>query len=141
LHLHSRARLRRRLRAALDFFGALRARQHDATIRAWAASIGEEELAKRLRACIRAAPEPKDYAISDPGPDGITSSSADDHAPLPPAVEGLPDFAAAGSATLALLLEAGEDLVREQEAVNAWKLSEQYMKKMTGGASLLGFGG
>jgi hypothetical protein len=103
----------------LDFFGALRARQHDATIRAWAGAIGEAELTKRLRAVIRHKEDDED---------------------APPLPE-LPDFAAAGTATLQLLLAAGEDLVREQEAVNSLKLSEAYMKKMSGdGSALLGFG-
>jgi hypothetical protein len=130
----------------LDFFGALRARQHDATIRAWAASIGETELNKRLCTVIRAGPEPTERAIDDPGsddiaPDRTTAADVAAAEKMSAVASLLPDFAAAGSATLSLLLEAGEDLVREQEAVNAWKLSEDYMKKQTGGGSLLGFGG
>ena len=39
--------------AGLDFFGALRARQHDSLIRAWAADLGEVELSKKLRAVLR----------------------------------------------------------------------------------------
>ena len=105
--------------AALDFFGALRARQHDSLIRSWAAALGEAELGKRLRAVIR---------------------RRDDADPPEPPVEGLPDFAAAGAATLGMLLAAGRDLEREQEEVNAHKLSDEYMKVMSGGASLIGFG-
>ena len=53
---------------------------------------------------------------------------------------GLPDFAAAGTATLSMLMAAGHDLEREQEEVNSHKLSDEYLKVMTGGASLIGFG-
>lgn len=60
--------------------------------------------------------------------------------PPDPPVKGLPDFAAAGAATIGQLLAAGRDLEREQEEVNSHKLSEAYMKTMTGGASLIGFG-
>ena len=118
----------------LDFFGALRARQHDATIRAWAASLGESELSARLRAAMR---EQRDAQRN-----AELIAAGEDPLEARPPVEGLPDFAAAGSATLDLLLAAGEDLVREQEAVNSWKLSQDYMKTQTGGErSLLGFGG
>jgi hypothetical protein len=130
----------------LDFFGALRARcvpslrrdvsslpacahafairfaarrQHDSLIRSWAAELGEVELGKRLRAVLR---------------------RRDDADPPEPPVEGLPDFAAAGAATVGMLLAAGHDLEREQEEVNNHKLSDEYMKKMSGGASLIGFG-
>ena len=87
--------------AGLDFFGALRARQHDSLIRAWAADLGEVELSKKLRAVLR---------------------RRDDADPPEPPVEGLPDFAAAGAATLGMLLAAGHDLEREQEEVNSHRL-------------------
>ena len=88
--------------AGLDFFGALRARQHDSLIRAWAADLGEVELSKKLRAVLR---------------------RRDDADPPEPPVEGLPDFAAAGAATtLEMLLAAGHDLEREQEEVNSHRL-------------------
>ncbi len=97
-------------------------------IRAWAAALGEVELARMLRAAMR---QPTEAEAA------LTASLGGEAAPP---LEGLPDFAAAGSATLALLLEAGEDLVREQDAVNSLQLSTEYMKTQTGGASLLGFG-
>ena len=119
--------------AALDFFGALRARQHDATIRAWAGSLGEVELNKRLKEAMR---EQRDAQRNVE----LVAAGNEPMEAKPP-VEGLPDFAAAGTATLALLLAAGEDLVREQEAVNSWKLSADYMKTTAdNGVSLLGFG-
>ena len=89
-------------------------------------------MAKRLRACI--APPPRRSSSSF---DDDASADADPER----VIEGLPDFAAAGSATLPLLLAAGADLEREQEAVNTWKLSEDYMKKQSGGGGLLGLMG
>ena len=83
----------------LDFFGALRARRHDARIRAWAAEHSEDEVARRLRLFIR---------------------DEDAGAPL------LPDFAAASVATLRELIATGEDLQREQQAVMDFRLSEEY---------------
>jgi hypothetical protein len=103
----------------LDFFGALRARQHDSLIRAWAGELGEVELGNKLRAVLR---------------------RRDNADPPEPPVPGLPDFAAAGTATLSMLMAAGHDLEREQEEVNSHKLSDEYLKVMTGGASLIGFG-
>jgi hypothetical protein len=46
----------------------------------------------------------------------------DDADPPEPPVEGLPDFAAAGAATLGMLLAAGPDWEREQEEVNSHRL-------------------
>ena len=112
---------------ALDFFGALRARQHDALIREWAASLDEKELSKRLRAAMRYATE-------------ADAAERDKEATPPTRPEGLPDFGKEGGASLDLLLAAGHDLAREQEEVNSHKLSEDYMKKQSGGASLIGFG-
>ena len=103
---------------ALDFFGARRARRQDGLIRDWAAGLGDAELTRRLRLAIRHTAEEGE-----------------------PAAGQFPDFAAAGRATLAQLLAAGRSLEAEQEAVNSWRLSEDYMKKQSGGASLLGFGG
>ena len=103
----------------LDFFGALRARRYDATIRDWIAQLGsEKEVNKRLLAGLR---------------DEETAAA------------GLPDFSAAGTATLEMLLAAGRDLEREQEAVLALRLSAEYQKNLgkeeVGRGGLTGFGG
>ena len=100
----------------LDFFGALRARRYDATILAWAQSLSESEVNKRLLRFIRDEEEGK---------------------------KGLPDFGASQTATLQALLLAGHDLAEEQELVNSSRLSEAYMKNMsrTGYGGGIGLGG
>jgi ATPase family associated with various cellular activities (AAA) len=102
----------------LDFFGALRARRYDATIREWVGQLGsEKEVNKRLLKGLRDEE------------DGVPT-------------EGLPDFTAAGTATL---LEAGRDLEREQETVLSMQLSREYQKNLAmeegNGSGLTGFGG
>lgn len=93
----------------LDFFGAVRAKRYDAAIREWAAALGsEKEMGKRLIAALRAEE------------DGA-------------AVEGLPDFAGAESASLASLLADGAALAEEQERVLTSRLSDTYMRKMAPG--------
>jgi len=100
----------------LDFFGALRARRYDTTIMAWAQSLSESEVNKRLLRFIRDEEEGK---------------------------KGLPDFGASQTATLQALLLAGHDLAEEQELVNSSRLSEAYMKNMsrTGYGGGIGLGG
>ncbi len=109
----------------LDFFGALRARRYDDTILRWMVELGsEKEVNKRLLKFIRdedATPNDEERAHQ----------------------AGLPDFGNARTATLEALLEAGRSLENEQEQVNSYRLSEDYMKNMKrveNGASL-GFGG
>ena len=100
----------------LDFFGALRSRRYDGTIRAWAAALGSEaEVNKRLLAALREE----------------EGSQA-----------GLPDFASAPAANLASMLLDGARLAEEQEAVLTSRLSDAYFKNMHPGAGAgIAFGG
>lgn len=109
----------------LDFFGALRARRYDATLLDWCASLGypasQKEVNRRLMAAIR-----------------------DENNGENTAKDLLPDFAAAQTATLPMLLAAGRDLVEEQERVLQNRLSEDYMRVMKRpeyGAASLGLSG
>lgn len=109
----------------LDFFGALRARRYDSTILSWVAENGypqsQKEVNRRLLAAIR-----------------------DENLGEDKAKDLLPDFAAAQTATLPMLLATGRDLVEEQERVLENRLSEQYMRVMKTpefGAAGLGFSG
>jgi hypothetical protein len=107
----------------LDFFGALRARRYDSTLMAWMAELGypdsHKEVSSRLMASIRDDLRGEDTATAL-----------------------LPDWAAAQTATLPVLLATGMSLAEEQERVLENRLSETYFKKMTGPASgLLSLGG
>ena len=107
----------------LDFFGALRARRYDSTLMAWMAGLGYPDSHKEVNARLMAA-------VRDDlrGEDTATAL--------------LPDWAAAQTATLPMLLATGRDLAEEQQRVLEHRLSETYMKTMTGPASgLLSLGG
>ena len=103
----------------LDFFGALRSRQFDRAILHWRDSLTTDPdaapglVGKRIAAHIRGKED------------------------------ALPSFEGLAEASLAELIEAGEDLALEQEHVLAFKLSQEYMKTMRrvdgSSGSLLGF--
>eukprot|EP00271_Cylindrocystis_brebissonii_P008002 TRINITY_DN22004_c0_g1_i2.p1 TRINITY_DN22004_c0_g1~~TRINITY_DN22004_c0_g1_i2.p1 ORF type:complete len:249 (-),score=67.23 TRINITY_DN22004_c0_g1_i2:1057-1803(-) len=95
---------------ALDFYGALRSRTYDAKILEWISEVGGAE--KMGPKLVRRGVDPSWQA---------------------PTVE-------APKATLAALVEAGEELVAEQERVMSMRLSEDYMKTQKGDGGLLGFG-
>lgn len=138
---------------ALDFFGALRSRRHDAALRAWAAALGEERLARALRAGLRrgdgyAAAARHGGGDADYGREaaaaagGRAAAEGDpDAAAADPGADPLPDLSASGAVALADLLAAGQDLEREQEAVMGSRLSDDYMRVMREGQGVgLNFG-
>ena len=99
----------------LDFFGALRARQFDRAILAWRDGVGAPEaVGKAITAYVRGKED------------------------------ALPSFEDARQTTFELLLEAGDDLAREQQMVNEFNLANEYMKVMKavpGGGGGIGLSG
>ena len=99
---------------ALDFFGALRGATYDSQIRDWI--IGD---------VVGTELENSEANLKKLSQRLLRK-------------EGLPTFKPV-DITLEMLLKEGGRLAREQQLVNDFKLSEEYMKQQRGSGSLIGF--